>query len=165
MRRNVCLILSILCSILPNSVSYAVVEAPRNPDSAKECAICHYRWIDTFYLDGRGSDLVPYQQEKVVASVDMCFTCHDGSVVDSRAKVYNDKHHNTDKPPPEHMNIPKIFPLDEKGNIPENMLTESKEFVNFLTLLIKEATKQFPANVCSTNYSCLKIRTFDIIPH
>jgi predicted CXXCH cytochrome family protein len=117
MRTSVLLLLFIVYCIISAAPCPALVEAPRNPDSAKECAICHYRWIDTFYLDGRGTDLVPYQQEKVVAKIEMCFTCHDGSVVDSRAKVYNDKHHNTDKPPPEHMNIPKIFPLDEKGNM------------------------------------------------
>ena len=60
------------------------IEAPRNPDSAKECAICHYRWIDTFFVDGTGSDLVDYAADKVVAKPEICFSCHDGSVVDSR---------------------------------------------------------------------------------
>jgi predicted CXXCH cytochrome family protein len=92
-------------------------DAPRNPDSAKECALCHYRWIDTFFIDGRGSDLVPYQAEKVVATAEICFSCHDGSVVDSRARVYNDQHHPINKPPPPTMEIPSIFPLDSKGNM------------------------------------------------
>jgi predicted CXXCH cytochrome family protein len=65
------------------STSFARVETPRNPNSAKECAICHYRWIDTFFIDGRGSELVEYQAEKVVAKPEICFSCHDGSVVDS----------------------------------------------------------------------------------
>jgi predicted CXXCH cytochrome family protein len=95
----------------------AAIEAPRNPDSAKECAICHYRWIDTFFLDGRGSELVEFQTDKVVAKPEICFTCHDGSVVDSRARVYNDLRHKTNQPPPEHMIIPKIFPLDKNGNM------------------------------------------------
>lgn len=98
-------------------ISYAVVEAPRNPDSAKECAICHYRWIDTFFIDGRGSDLVPYQAEKVVSKPEICFSCHDGSVVDSRARVYNDLRHKINKPPPDYMRIPKIFPMDKDGNM------------------------------------------------
>ena len=92
-------------------------EPPRNPSSAKECAICHYRWIDTFFVDGRGSDLVPYQQKKVVAEPEICFSCHDGSVADSRGKVYNDNRHPINKPPPEGMIIPAIFPLDNKGNM------------------------------------------------
>lgn len=95
----------------------AALEPPRNPDSAKECAICHYRWVDTFFIDGRGSDLVAFQSEKVVATPEMCFSCHDGSVVDSRAKVYNDHRHRINRPPPEDMKIPRLFPLDSSGNM------------------------------------------------
>ena len=95
----------------------ASVEAPRNPDSAKECAICHYRWVDTFFVDGRGSDLVDFQSEKVVATAEMCFSCHDGSVVDSRSRVYNDFRHKINRPPPADMQLPEIFPLDENGNM------------------------------------------------
>jgi predicted CXXCH cytochrome family protein len=109
--------LLILVLLTFSSTADAVVEAPRNPDSAKECAICHYRWIDTFFVDNRGSELVEYQIEKVVAKPEICFSCHDGSVVDSRARVYNDHRHRIDKPPPDHMEIPKIFPLDNNGNM------------------------------------------------
>lgn len=109
--------LKIVVVVLLLPAGAKAVEAPRNPNSAKECALCHYRWVDTFFLDGRGSDLVPYQTEKVVAKPEMCFSCHDGSVVDSRARVYNDHLHPVDKPPPARMVIPAIFPLDEKGRM------------------------------------------------
>jgi len=99
------------------SAVYAEVATPRNPNSAKECALCHYRWIDTFFIDGKGTDLVAYQAEPVVAKPEICFSCHDGSVVDSRARVYNDLRHKINKPPPEYMKIPKIFPLDKSGNM------------------------------------------------
>ncbi|MBI4843241.1 MAG: cytochrome c3 family protein [Nitrospirae bacterium] len=89
----------------------------RNPDSAKECAICHYRWIDTFYLYHKGSDLVEYESDKVESKPEMCFSCHDGSVVDSRAKVYNDHRHKINTRPPSYMKIPEIFPLDEEGKM------------------------------------------------
>ncbi len=119
MKNTFILLFTAVISVLQLSSSYAqeMIEAPRNPDSAKECAICHYRWIDTFFVDGTGTDLVPYQAEKVVAKPEICFSCHDGSVVDSRARVYNDLRHKINKPPPEHMNIPKIFPLDKDGNM------------------------------------------------
>ncbi len=94
---------------------FSTIEAPRNPSSAKECALCHYRWIDSFFLSGKGTELVPYQADKVVAKAEICYSCHDGSVVDSRARVYNDRHHPINKPPPADMEIPKIFPLDENG--------------------------------------------------
>ncbi|MBU0945737.1 MAG: cytochrome c3 family protein [Proteobacteria bacterium] len=101
--------------LLSPQIALAEVTAPSNPSSAKECALCHYRWIDTFFLYGRGSDLVPYQAEKVVAEAEICHSCHDGSVADSRARVYNDQHHPINKPPPEGMEIPEIFPLDKNG--------------------------------------------------
>jgi predicted CXXCH cytochrome family protein len=53
----------------------------------------------------------------VVSKPEICFSCHDGSVVDSRAKVYNDQRHKINKPPSPDMKIPKIFPLDKDGNM------------------------------------------------
>ena len=111
------LTLFIIFSLLPVNISLAAVTSTKNPNSAKACAICHFRWVDTFFVEGKGSDLVEYQSEKVVAKPEMCFSCHDGSVRDSRARVYNDNGHKTDKPPPAHMKIPEIFPLDEDGNM------------------------------------------------
>ena len=109
-----------LCVIVltgASSLALAQVQAPSNPNSAKSCAICHFRWIDTFFIEGRGSDLVDYTAEKAVATAEMCFSCHDGSIADSRARAYETAQHKTNVPPPDHMQIPDIFPLDEKGNM------------------------------------------------
>ena len=95
----------------------AAVESPKNPNSAKACAICHYRWIDTFFVEGRGSDLVAYSSEKVVATPQMCLSCHDGSVIDSRAKLIQRGGHKTGTRPPQGMKIPELFPLDEAGRV------------------------------------------------
>lgn len=101
-----------------SGVSFAQhFEPPKNPDSAKECAICHYNWIDTFFVHGRGSDFVEFTSEKVAAKPEMCFSCHDGSVVDSRARVYNDHRHRINQAPPSSMEIPNIFPLDQNGKM------------------------------------------------
>jgi hypothetical protein len=51
--------------ILAGNVDAETLEPPKNPNSAKGCAICHYRWIDTFFVEGRGTDLVPYESKKV----------------------------------------------------------------------------------------------------
>lgn len=117
MRKIIRSILFAAFLILQCNIVDSAVEPPRNPSSAKECAICHYRWVDTFFIDGKGTDLVEYQSEMVVSKPEMCFSCHDGSVVDSRAKVYNDLRHKINEPPPATMNIPKIFPLDKEGNM------------------------------------------------
>jgi hypothetical protein len=116
-KQAICFGLLFIFVLLQSQVSDAQDESLSQPRSAKECAICHYRWIDTFFIDGKGSDLVPYQSDKVVATPDMCFSCHDGSVLDSRVRVYNDYGHKTNKPPPSHVKVPKTFPLDEKGNV------------------------------------------------
>lgn len=109
--------LGIIAGLLLFNVSHADVRAPKNPKSAKACAICHYRWVDTFFIEGKDSDLVPYQSEKVVATRGMCLSCHDGSVMDSRARVNKDSGHRTNIPPPGGMRIPAIFPLDEDGKM------------------------------------------------
>jgi len=107
-----------LIFLLPLAFStQALGQAQSNPNSAKACAICHYRWIETFFVEGRGTDLVEYQGEKVVATPDMCFSCHDGSVRDSRAKLDENTGHKTNKEPPRQMKIPEIFPLDENGRV------------------------------------------------
>lgn len=87
--------------------------------SARECALCHFRWIDTFYIDGRGSDLVDYTTERYEANQEMCFSCHDGSVMDSRHKVFDGKYygHKAGAVPPPYMRVPTIFPLDKDGKL------------------------------------------------
>ncbi len=110
-------LLFILFLIFLAGNSYADVKPPKNPNSAKSCAICHYRWIDTFFIEGRGSDFADYTSEKVVATTEMCFSCHDGSVADSRARAYKTSQHKTNMPPPAGMKLPEVFPLDEQGNL------------------------------------------------
>jgi predicted CXXCH cytochrome family protein len=117
MKKTIYLYLFILFFLLLFNCSNAGAAPAKNPNSAKACAICHYRWVDTFFIEGKGSDLVGYQSEKVVATPEMCFSCHDGSVKDSRARVNNDSGHKTNMAPPSHMKIPEIFPLDEDGKM------------------------------------------------
>lgn len=93
------------------------LEPPSNPNSAKACAICHYRWVDTFFIEGRSSELAAYTAEKMVATPEMCYSCHDGSVADSRAWAFHNRQHMVDKRPPTGMQIPKSFPLDEEGKM------------------------------------------------
>ncbi len=91
--------------------------APTRPTSVKECAICHYKWVDTFFEDGESTELAVYPSGAVVASEAMCFSCHDGSVVDSRARMLRGHGHRTGTPPPDDMAIPEVFPLDDRGNM------------------------------------------------
>lgn len=87
------------------------------PNSARECAMCHINWIDIFYRQGQSTDLVEYPKEKLVAAEMMCYSCHDGSIVDSRLKVWETSRHKTGIKPSANISIPKEYPLDKDGNM------------------------------------------------
>lgn len=87
------------------------------PDSAKECAICHYSWVDTFYEDHQSSFLAKRPETPEAAVAEMCYSCHDGSTVDSRKHIINDRKHQSGVLPSEKVTIPEIFPLDKDGKM------------------------------------------------
>ena len=82
------------------------------PDSAKECALCHYSWIETFFFEKKSTEIAAFPDEPRVATAEMCYSCHDGSTVDSRQAVYNDRKHQVGIIPSDGVEIPDIFPLD-----------------------------------------------------
>ncbi|MBZ4644295.1 MAG: multiheme c-type cytochrome [Deferribacteraceae bacterium] len=85
-------------------------------ESAKECAICHYEWMDSFIYELKGTEIVDYQKDRIVANERMCFSCHDGSVADSRLRVWANDMHKVGIKPPSNMKIPNELPL-ENGEI------------------------------------------------
>ncbi len=99
------------------SAASATTTTTLQPDSAKECAICHYGWVDTFFNEKRGTDLAALPGADTAAEADMCFSCHDGSTVDSRRKVHNDRKHQVGITPSAKVKIPELFPLDEEGKM------------------------------------------------
>ncbi|XOB63932.1 cytochrome c3 family protein [Deferribacteres bacterium DY0037] len=95
--------------------AYAEDVTKLNPDSSKQCALCHYEWMPQFLFELKGTELVDYQKEKVVAEDKMCFSCHNGTVDDSRIRVWSGDMHNMSDKIPEHMNIPVDLPLEGKS--------------------------------------------------
>ena len=85
-------------------------------NSSRECAICHFRWIDQF-VKGRGTELTPLETEDVAGNEMMCFSCHDGSTDDSRTTIWLRDRHLTGMVPSEKVKIPKIFPLSHDGKM------------------------------------------------
>jgi predicted CXXCH cytochrome family protein len=85
-------------------------------NSARECAICHFRWIDQF-VQGHGTALADYEKEDVAGDELMCFSCHDGSTEDSRSKIWLHDMHKTRIKPTDKVKIPKLFPLSENGEM------------------------------------------------
>ena len=106
-----------LLLVTVSSSQAATTTTSLQPDSAKECAICHYSWVDTFFIEQRSSELATFPDKPTVADAEMCFSCHDGSTVDSRKKVHNDRKHQAGIIPSEKIKIPEKFPLDEEGKM------------------------------------------------
>ncbi len=90
----------------------------KDKSSDTKCTVCHIRWFKTFEKE-IDSTIVPFvKTNRQAASSDMCLSCHDGSVVDSREKVWTTDNHVTGKKPSNSVNIPTDkFPLDDNGKI------------------------------------------------
>jgi predicted CXXCH cytochrome family protein len=99
------------------SAAPAQMFRPDRTDTAKRCAICHFEWVYPFFIERRDGELMPRPQDKQVASPQMCFSCHDGSVADSRKTVFHDPGHRTGITPSDAVTIPAEFPLDEDGRL------------------------------------------------
>ncbi len=113
------LLFSVLC--LPSSVllpALPVFAGQARPNASRECAICHIRWVDAFEHPDATKETMPAIMERQAGSGDMCLSCHDGSVADSRFKVWSTHHHTTGIAPSADMHIPTdTFPLDAQGHI------------------------------------------------
>lgn len=91
-------------------------QAPREADTAKKCAICHYRWVYTFFVEHRGTPIADLVETKdVVGEPAMCLSCHDGSVRDSRDTICNTPSHKAGVVPSPGVTIPPNYTLDERG--------------------------------------------------
>ena len=78
----------------------------------RECASCHYQWIETF--DKHNAILlIEKPSEPMEASSQVCLGCHDGSIVDSRRRVWQEHGHKKGIVPPVDMIIPEGLPLKE----------------------------------------------------
>jgi predicted CXXCH cytochrome family protein len=94
----------------------AAQDALRN--ASRECAICHIRWVDALAAPSASNTGMNAILERQAGSGDMCLSCHDGSVADSRFQVWSTRHHTTQEIPSSAVRIPTdIFPLDAQGRM------------------------------------------------
>lgn len=119
-----CPLLSILL-LMPFDAS-----AARQSSANQECATCHIMWLTEFKRKNIKT-LVPYDPRPVVdtgkqdvtSTERMCFSCHDGFVLDSRFMWEPGKHaHPVGQKPSKKISIPRengknIFPLNDEGRI------------------------------------------------
>jgi predicted CXXCH cytochrome family protein len=110
----ICIFLILLPAYFITTGAWAAGNLTQN--SSRECAICHFRWIDQF-VEGHGTALAEYETEDVAGDEMMCFSCHDGSTEDSRSKVWLLDMHKTGVVPSDKVKIPKLFPLSHEGKM------------------------------------------------
>ena len=106
-------------------------EAARLPSANRECATCHIMWLKDFKRTDVET-LIPYDptpvEEKigktdVVSTRRMCFSCHDGFVLDSRFMWKKGKHaHPVGVKPSDKVEIPlvegkELFPMNGDGKM------------------------------------------------
>lgn len=104
--------------------------AARDVGPQRECATCHIMWINDFKRDDVVT-LIPYEPKPVtetgrqdVSSTErMCFSCHDGFMLDSRANWRDKTHsHPVGVKPSNKVQVPTaggktIFPLNDDGKV------------------------------------------------
>ena len=62
--------------------------------SKRDCAVCHVMWLNDFRTDKetliewQPGNVLMKDTQGVVSSEDICYSCHDGYVSDSRYKVW-----------------------------------------------------------------------------
>jgi predicted CXXCH cytochrome family protein len=105
-------------------------EAARLPSANRECATCHIMWLADFKRTDVET-LIPYDptpledfgKVDVVSTRRMCFSCHDGFVLDSRFIWEKGKHaHPVGVKPSEKVEIPlvegkELFPMNGDGKM------------------------------------------------
>ncbi|MEW6440521.1 MAG: cytochrome c3 family protein [bacterium] len=94
----------------------------RSEFTRQECAICHVRWLDPMGAqEAPGQD--PWKPSliketlDVVSSEEMCYSCHDGFVMDSRHRVWEGTGHSVGKKPSHNIRLPETMPLDREGKV------------------------------------------------
>lgn len=94
-------------------------QAPRRdvaPVQPRACTACHSEWLEPL-VRGESTPLMAppetSREHPAVSRPRTCLSCHDGSVVDSRAKVWVEHGHRRGVQPPESMNIPPDLPLPD----------------------------------------------------
>lgn len=91
--------------------------------SKRGCAICHVMWIDDFrtgketLIEWQPGNVLMKDTQGVVSSEDICYSCHDGYVLDSRATVWKNNQHKTFVKPTKRVTIPASLTLSNKGEI------------------------------------------------
>ncbi len=101
--------------LLQTSTVFGQMLHTGKPDTAKKCAVCHFQWVNTFHDERIDGQLVARPDQEQVGRREMCISCHDGSITDSRRSMLHGYEHKIGEKPSSKVQIPEEFPLDENG--------------------------------------------------
>ncbi len=91
--------------------------------SKKECAMCHVMWLNVFrteqetLIDWEPGNVLMKDTQGIVSAEEICYSCHDGYVLDSRHIAWKGNNHTTFKKLPENAKIPEPFTLSNTDEI------------------------------------------------
>ena len=114
-----CIFIFVILFVLSLSSTAIALEM----SSKRNCAICHVMWIDDFRTDKetliawQPGNVLMKDTQGVVSTEEMCYSCHDGYVMDSRAVTWKHKGHRTFIKPSNKVTIPADFPLSNKDEL------------------------------------------------
>jgi len=104
-------------------VSCPVAVAALERSSKKECAMCHVMWLDVFrteketLIKWQPGNVLMKDTQGIVSSEEICYSCHDGYVEDSRYSAWKYHNHTTFKKPSGNIRIPKNLTLSNRDEI------------------------------------------------
>lgn len=84
------------------------------PLQPQACAVCHLEWLEPLARGVTTAIMAPpttTPEHPVASRPEMCLSCHDGAVVDSRRRIWLEHGHSTDILPPPTMQVPDFLPL------------------------------------------------------
>lgn len=113
----------IICFLFAVGMVWPLAANGLERSSKRDCAICHIMWLNDFrtdeetLVDWQPGNVLMQDTQGVVSSEAICYSCHDGYVNDSRARLWKDKNHTTFRKPSPNVTVPDALPLSVKGEL------------------------------------------------
>lgn len=91
--------------------------------SKRDCVVCHIEWMDDFRTDQEtlvefpAGNVLMKDTQGVVSSEEICYSCHDGYVQDSRHIAWSYNRHPVFVKPSKNVTVPNDLPLSVKDEI------------------------------------------------
>ncbi len=91
--------------------------------SKRDCVVCHIMWLEDFRTDKESliewqpGNVLMADTQGVVSSEEICYSCHDGYINDSRYITWKYNRHKTSVKPSKNVTIPSSLPLNVRGEV------------------------------------------------